>query len=356
MRPARLLRAAGVVLAALTVGFLASQTGIPLPWILGPMLVSAIAALSGHGLHDSKLVRQGAQVILGSAIGQSFTAGVLVSLAWLVPWMVLFALWSLLMSALGSLLLVRWAHLDRHTAVLANLPGGVSEMAFLGGKAQGASTSIALVQALRLSSLVVMLPLAMLLLLDDVGDPFAVPLAGGSLGIGTLLILGLGFALGWGIDRLGVRNAFIVGALVVSVIATTTAWVSTGIPDLLFIAGQVAIGLALGSRFERRDVSRMPCLIMAGLGASLFTSLLTIVSAMLVAVPLGIAMPVMVLAGAPGGVAEMVITAAALGLSIPEVVAFQTVRIFVVNLFAAPVAALWLRVAGRLLPERASGA
>jgi len=343
------------VFAALITGYLSVELGMPLPWILGPMLVSALAALCGVGLPEPRPVRKWAQVVLGAAIGQSFTTAILVSLAGLLPWMVLFSFWSLFMAALGSLLLVHWGHLDRHTAVLANLPGGVSEMSFLGGKARGASTSIALVQALRLSSLVLLLPLIMVLLLDDIGRPLVVPLAGGSLGLGTLLILGFGFALGWGIDRLGIRNAFIVGALAVSVVVTTTGWVSAGIPDVLFIAAQVAIGLALGSRFERRDMTRLPRLLVAGLGASLITSLLTIASAMMVALPLGIAVPVMVLAGAPGGVAEMVITAAALGLSIPEVVAFQTVRILVVNLLAAPVASLWLRVAGRLLPERASG-
>lgn len=340
-----------IILAALVVGYLAARLGVPLPWILGPMLVSALAALSGSGLPEPKLVRQFAQVILGTAIGLSFTTAILVSLVGFLPWMVLFALWSLLMAALGSLLLVRWARLDRHTAILANLPGGVSEMAFLGGKVKGASTSIALVQALRLSSLVLLLPLAMVLLLDDVGRPLAVPLAGGTLGLGTLVVLTVGYGLSWGIDRMGVRNAFILGSLFVSVVVTTTGWLDVGMPDALFIAGQIAIGLALGSRFDRRDAKRMPRLLAAGLAASLFTSLLTIGSAVLVSIPLGISMPVMVLAGAPGGVAEMVITAAALGLSIPEVVAFQTVRIFVVNLLAAPVAHLWLFVAGRLMPE-----
>lgn len=347
----RLLVAMAVLASAIVVGYQASRFGVPLPWVLGPMLVSALAALSGYGLPEPKPIRQGAQVILGAAIGQSFTASILAALAWLLPWMVLFALWSLLMSALGSLLLARWARLDRHTALLANLPGGVAEMAFLGGKAPGASTSIALVQALRMSSLVVVLPLVLLLVLDDVGSPLAVPLAGGTLGLGTLVVLALGGALGWGIDRLGIRNAFIVGALGVSVIATITGWASAGIPTPLFIAGQIAIGLALGSRFERSDVKRMPRLIWAGLAASLLTSLLTITSAILVALPLGIAVPVMALAGAPGGVAEMVITAASLGLSIPEVVAFQTVRIFVVNLFAGPVATLWLRLTGGILSD-----
>lgn len=315
------------------------------------MLVSALAALSGIGLPEPKLVRQAAQVVLGTAIGQSFTAAILVSLVGYLPWMVLFALWSLLMAALGSLLLVRLARLDRHTAILANLPGGVSEMAFLGSKENGASTSIALVQAIRLSSLVLLLPLSMVLLLDDIGSPLTDPLAGGTLGFGTLIVLVLGYGLSWWVDRMGVRNAFILGSLFVSVFVTTGGWLDVGMPDALFIGGQVAIGLALGSRFERRDAKRMPRILMAGLVTSLLTSLLTIGSAMLVAMPLGIPVPVMILAGAPGGVAEMVITAAALGLSIPEVVAFQTVRIFVVNFLAAPVAQLWLFIASRFLSE-----
>lgn len=355
MRIVALLSGSAVVGAALAVGYAANAAGVPLPWILGPMLVSAIAALSGVGLAESKLVRRGAQVIVGTAVGHGFTAGVLLSLLWQLPWMAIFAVWSLVVAAFCSLLLERWARLDRRTALLANLPGGVAEMAFLGGDTRGASTAISLVQAMRVTSLVILLPFLLSLILDRSGSTAAAPLGSGAFGVGTLAVLAAGYGVGWSMDRFGIQNAFIVGALLVSVLDTLTGVVGGDIPNWLFIGAQVAIGLALGGRFNRQEIARMPRIVAVGLLVSLITSTLIIATALVIAGPLGISLPVMTLAGAPGGIAEMMITAATLGLGVVEIVAFQTIRIIVVNFFAGPIAELWLRVSGALLGESDGG-
>nr|WP_297458507.1 AbrB family transcriptional regulator [uncultured Halomonas sp.] len=351
MSTSRILSRSIIVACALLAGYAATLVGIPLAWILGPMLVSAIAALSGAGLAESRLMRQGAQVIVGTAVGHGVTAGVLVSLLWRLPWMVLFALWSLLVAAVCSLLLERWARLDRRTALLANLPGGVAEMAFLGGDTKGASTAISLIQAMRVTSLVILLPFLLALILDKTGGATGLSLGGGTFGIGTLVLLAVGYGVGWGMDRFGIQNAFIVGALLVSVVDTLTGTIDAGVPNWLFIGAQVAIGLALGSRFDREEIARMPRILAIGLLVSLLTSVIIITTAILIAGPLAIPMPVMTLAGAPGGIAEMMITAATLGLSVAEIVAFQTVRIITVNFFAGPISVLWLKVSGTLIGE-----
>lgn len=355
MRVVALLSGVAIVGGALAVGYAANAAGMPLPWILGPMLVSAIAALSGVGLGESRLVRRGAQVIVGTAVGHGVTAGVLLSLFWQLPWMVLFALWSLLIAASCSLLLERWARLDRRTALLANLPGGVAEMAFLGGGTRGASTAISLIQALRVTSLVILLPFLLALVLDRAGGTAVAPLGGGAFTLGTAIVLAAGYFIGWSMDRFGIQNAFIVGALLVSVLDTLTGAIGGAVPNWLFIGAQVAIGLALGARFDRQEIARMPRIVMVGLVVSLLTSAIIIASALAIAGPLGIPLPVMTLAGAPGGIAEMMITAAALGLSVAEIVAFQTVRIIVVNFFAGPIAGLWLRMSNALLGPSGSG-
>ncbi|MFC3283353.1 AbrB family transcriptional regulator [Litchfieldella rifensis] len=352
---ATMISRSAVVVSAWGMGYLAGRVGVPLPWILGPMLVGAIAALSGHGLAESKLVRRCAQVVVGTAVGHGFTAGILLSLMWQLPWMVLFTLWSLLVAACCSLLLERWGRLDRRTALLANLPGGVAEMAFLGGDTKGASTAIALVQAMRVTSLVILLPFLLSLILNRTGGVVPTSLGSGSLGVGTLIILAVGYAVGRGMDHFGIQNAFIVGALLVSIVDALTGFVGADVPGWLFIGAQIAIGLALGGRFERKEVARMPRLVSIGLLVSLITSVIIIASALLVARPLGISLPVMTLAGAPGGIAEMVITATTLGLGVAEIVAFQTVRIITVNFLAGSVAGLWLRVSASLFGESGSG-
>jgi membrane AbrB-like protein len=347
----KMLHGAAIVVAAWCAGYGGDAIGIPLPWILGPMLVGAMSALSGHGLKESRLVRRLAQVVVGTAVGHGFTAAILVSLIWQLPWMVLFTFWGLLVAASCSLLLERWGRLDRRTALLANLPGGVAEMAFLGGDTRGASTAISLIQAMRVTSLVILLPFLLSLILDKTGGAAPTSLGSGSLGLGTLVLLLLGYAVGRGMDHFGMQNAFIVGALLISITDALTGFIGADVPEWLFIGAQIAIGLALGGRFERQEIARMPRLLSIGLGVSLITSAIIIASGLMIAGLLEIPIPVMTLASAPGGIAEMMITATTLGLGVAEIVAFQTTRIIMVNFLAGYLTGFWLKVTAGIDPR-----
>lgn len=341
------LHGCAVVALAIAAGALLNRLGVPLPWILGPLVVSAASGLAGAPLPDSRLVRDAAQVVIGAAIGYGFPAGFLIGLLTLLPWMVALAVWSIVVAAVFSLLLAKLASLDRQSALLANLPGGVAVMAFVGDVSRSGSSAISVIQALRVSSLVLLMPLLLALVLEDNGRTSAVVLAHGSFGTGTVAVLGLGYIGGRLLGRLGMRNAFIIAALVVALTDNLGGLLGASIPEPLFVAAQIAIGITLGTRFRREEVARLPRIMAAGLAVSLLTSAVIIVSALLLAWLLGEDLAVIALAGTPGGVAEMVLTAAALGIPVPEVVAFQMVRIVIVNASAGFVASLWLRLHGR---------
>ncbi len=336
-------------------GWLGNRAGMPLPWILGPLVVAAAAALSGQGARESGKVRRAAQVVIGTAIGHSFSASVLAALLPLVPLMAALAVWSVAVAAACSLLLVRWTHLDPKSALLANLPGGVAEMAFLAEDAgKTTSPAIALIQTLRVASMVLIIPPLMALILGPAGAGASLSLGEASIGAGTAVVLAAGGAAGWLLQRIGASNPFIIGALLVSVLDTATGLLGATVSEPILILGQIVIGLSLGSRFRWEDMRRLPRVAATGLGVSLATSAVTIASALAMAGAAGLDPRNMVLAGAPGGMAEMVLTASALGLSVPLVACFQIVRILVVNSFAGAVAAGWERLCARFernLPE-----
>ncbi|UEX77874.1 AbrB family transcriptional regulator [Spiribacter halobius] len=337
----------GVVAAAgMVAGWLGSGLGMPLPWLLGPLAVSATAALSGWAAPESGKVRRLSQTVIGTAIGHSFSAGVMGALVALIPLMVGMALWSVLMAAICSLLLVRFAGMDRTSALLANMPGGVAEMAFL-AQEMGKPTSpmIAVVQTMRLTSMVVLIPFGMALLMGTTGESMALGQGHATIGVETVAILALGLAAGWVLQRIGVKNAFILGALLVSLTDTATGLLHATVPGILVVAAQVSIGLSIGARFRREDIVRLPRVAVVGLLVSLTTSACTLTSAVLVALATGLDPYTLALAGAPAGITEMVLTAGALGLSVPIVASFQILRIFVVNAFAAPITTLWEKAA-----------
>lgn len=340
---------AGVAALGAGVAWIGQGYDVPLPWLLGPLLVAAIISAIGYAPPDSDRARRLAQAIIGIAIGHSFSAGMLPTVISLIPFMIFMAVWSVVVAAFCSLLLVRFTQLDRTSALLANMPGGLAEMAFL-AQEMGRKTAPAIVtiQTVRLTSMVIIIPVVMSLLMDSTGS--ATPLGqggGATVGLETAVMLAVALAAGWVLERIGVKNAYIIGAIIVSLIDTITGVLHATVPGIFIIAAQIVLGLAIGSRFRREDIARLPRIAFIGLLVSLLTSIVTLASVLVVSLFIDVDVYTLALAGAPAGIAEMVLTASALGLSVPLVACFQLTRIFVVNAFAAPIAALWERLGGQ---------
>ena len=86
-------------------GYLASVSGVPLPWLIGALAVSSVFALLGIGLGVPSSVRRAGQLLAGLSIGLHFTAEVANLIAGLWHWIIATGLLSILFSTLlGSLL------------------------------------------------------------------------------------------------------------------------------------------------------------------------------------------------------------------------------------------------------------
>ena len=89
-------------------------------------------------------------------------------------------------------------------------------------------------------------------------------------------------------------------------------------PDLLIIAAQVVIGSALGAQFRPAFLTRLLRLLLASCVVVLFGAGSMAVFGAAVAWLAGYSVPTMVLAVAPAGIAEMVLTGKVLGLELDD--------------------------------------
>ena len=85
-------------------------------------------------------------------------------------------------------------------------------------------------------------------------------------------------------------------------------------PDVLLIAAQVVIGSALGAQFRPEFLTRLFRLLWASCVVVLFAAGSMALFAAAIAWLVGYPVPTMVLATAPAGIAEMVLTGKVLGL------------------------------------------
>ncbi|WP_157961705.1 AbrB family transcriptional regulator [Acuticoccus kandeliae] len=313
------------------VGAAASHTPMPLPWLLAPLIGGAILSTLGLKLGISDVVRKGGQLGVGLSIGILFSGDVALRiLSW---WYVILGtcIVSLIICALISRMMARLGGIDTTTAFFCSMPGGLAEMAGFATTFGANPSLVSLVQSLRIFVIVLTLPLAVTLSVEGHGAPHVLPpISVGLLALACATCLLVGTTL----NRLKVFNAWLLGGLMVGITIALLMPEPHSVPPLFKILVQVMIGSALGARFDAAHLRRAHRLVPAALLAIVVSILAHLGLAALVSGV--IPYPVAVLATAPGGIAEMSLTAAVLNLQPEFVTAWQLGRIIVVATLTAP--------------------
>jgi membrane AbrB-like protein len=334
MKRAPLAALAGTAIGALA-GWMFSRAGTPIPWMLGPLFALGVLRVAGVPVAAVPGGRQVGQWLIGTSLGLYFTPLVVREVAgawWLLAAGALFAIG---VGYAGGLMLARLARVDRTTAIFASVPGGAAEMSVLGERFGARVDRVAAAQSLRIVIVVAILPAAYALLGLHGADRY-VPGTSAFDARGFALLMaatGLGGVVG---QWLRVPNAYVLGALAVAIPLTAAEVNLSAMPTLGSNLGQLLIGCALGARFEReflhgarRYVSAVVVTVLGTIAASTaFAIVLGFLS--------GINAATLVLGMAPGGIAEMCITAKALQLGVPIVTSFHVVRVVVLLLATAP--------------------
>lgn len=328
-------------------GWVASLLHSPLPWMIGPMLAVAAARVLGARLVSPRGGRQAGQWLIGTTLGLYFSPTVLRTLSGHGGAIAASLAFALALGGVGALVLRRVAGCDWRTAFFASVPGGATEMAVLAGRSGAAADQVALAHALRMVAVVLILPFAMTLAGAHGADPYQ-PVARDVAPLGLLAMLGLAAGSSALLARLRVPNAWMLGSLLATIALAATDAAPSAMPHWLTNSGQVLVGCSLGERFDRDSLRRTPRFALAVLASVALAISLSALFAWLLAQPAGIAAPTAILATAPGGIAEMCLTARVLQLGVPLVTAFHVLRVAAIMVLA-PMALPGLR-----LLERAS--
>jgi len=320
--------------------------GLPLPWIVGPMAAMAAANLSGAELRPPPGGRQLGQIVIGTVLGLYFTPAVARELATVWHVLVAAALLALVLAWWSGWLLSRISGTDRTTTFFASVPGGAAEMVVLGERFGARADRVALAQSLRLLAVVIVVPYALTLSGAhglETGLPAPVPLAYTRLG----LLLAIAAACGALLALARIANPFMLGPLFAVTALTAGEVQFSSIPGWLSNLGQMLLGCALGARFERRAFAALPRYVVAVLASIAAAITLAALAGAALAAFSGLAVPSVVLATAPGGIAEMCITAQVLQLGVPLVTAAHVTRVIVLVTATGPIFRLARRFAAR---------
>lgn len=333
---------------ALTLGIGAAGAGaasllhFPAPALTGPALAVTLAGLAGVSLDVMPLVRAVAFVVVGTGLGTIVTQEATDAL---VRWPFAFVVLTLALFAIMAVsqwVLRRYFGFDRRGAVLAATPGHLSFVIGLGSSLDVELTRVTIVQSLRLLTLSLVVPLMALFFgievtLNAVSSSAPMP------PVPFLILLSVAACAGWGLARLHMPAALMIGAMVTSAVSHGMGWVDGGLSPTVATIGFIVLGSMIGTRFSgvsRTDVAQ-------AMGAGLVTTLIGAAFAAIAAIPVAawLDMPVPgVIAGfAPGGFETMIALGAILGANPGLVAACHLMRLLILTVLVP----LFMAHAGR---------
>lgn len=221
-------------------------------------------------------------------------------------------------------------------------------MAVLGERFGARVDQVAAAQSLRILMVVLIVPSVFASLRFHGADPFVADATAVHWPVLLTLLAGTAIA-GLTLQRYGVPNAFVLGALAIVIPLTASGVDSSAMPRWMLNGAQLLLGCALGSRFNRGFIGRAPRFVGAVVLTVALAMLLSAAFAGALAWLSGIHAATLILATAPGGIAEMAITAKVLDLGVPVVTAFHVTRVILLLSCTAPLFG-WLRRRRRKLP------
>jgi len=326
-------------------GLAAYFVGLPLPWMLGPMIANTVAALLHAPIGGPDRLRPYVIPVIGVMLGSGVTAEVFGLLGTWALSLLLLPLFLFCAAGISYLVYRRIGGYDPVTAFYSAMPGGLNEMLILGGEAGGAERRIALAHAARVLIIIVFVALFFGLILGVSSGG-----RGATQWIGLYQITMLDYAILAGSavagallgKWLGLPAAPIFGPMILSGVAHIAGWVTVAPPSVFVIAAQITIGTIIGTRFVGATLKE----IRTDIGLSAIASFLMLVAAVgfaqLIAMINGIPLTQAFLAFSPGGLTEMSLLTLAMGQDVTYVSIMHIIRITLV-IAVAPFVFKWTR-------------
>ncbi|TFD92433.1 AbrB family transcriptional regulator [Jeotgalibacillus sp. R-1-5s-1] len=331
---------------AVIAGWLFTILNIFLPWLLGPLMVMIILKNTvSYEFVWPDILRSIGLVIIGIQMGTSFTAEAVKLMGLNLPLMLVLTLLVTGFATVCAWFLARLTGYSFETAVLGGFPGGLSQMVLLSEEIKGADVSaVAFMQTIRILMVITVVPFLATYFfpggLSSQVDSTVTVIPQ----IRDLIILGAGITLLILImKKLHFPIPFMLGPLLAVTLFNVFIGNEFLVLDPLVAAAQVMLGTHLGLQMTglRKLISVKPLAYVVMINLLLIT--FCIFLAWVMNQLFSFTLIDTFLSAAPGGVAEMAITAYEVGADVSTVTSFHLFRIFFILFAAAPLTVYLLK-------------
>jgi uncharacterized protein len=331
--PVQLIRrVVETLLIAAAGGLVFNAAGFPAAWLAGSMVFAALAALIGRPLVVPTLLARALYITVGISIGSVVTPE---TLAGISKWPLSIILVCIAMACVtsGTTRYLRGVHgWDSQTALLAGVPGGLSQVMVLAADRKVDLRAVAIVQTTRVAILAVCVPLG--LGLFGLAGPTRLPQAAMTIAqapVDFVLLVLASTILGVGLLRLGFPGGLMFGPMVASALLHGSDFVHVSMPPWVTNSAMIGVGAVAGSRFVNTSLRLLGSYVGAALGCFAVSVVIGAGFALAASELMSMHVSDLIVAYAPGSVDGMMVLALALHLDPVFVGAHHLARLFVVS-------------------------
>jgi uncharacterized protein len=345
------LRAVLCIAIAFVGGSVAAYLQVPLPYMLGAIFITMVAALAGVPLaRPAQKVVLPMRVVLGVMLGSTVTPELLDRIWAIAGSALVVPVFVIVSTAMGLVYYRVVAGYSREEAFFCAVPGGLNVMTTYAEETGVDIRRVSLAHAMRITFVVILAPLAtqFFVELPDVAMArnAATFMDSSPRDLAMLTAAGL---VGWLFGKATrIPGATMVGPLLASATLHVGGITNAIPPGEAIIVSQVILGAYIGSRYvgERLDIVRDA--IVYAFGHVLMMLSLGFAFAYVLHVWLGVPILTGLLSFAPGGMAEIGLIALALHLDVGFVATLQVTRLITIAVFAP---AAWRRIRGVIIKD-----
>ena len=325
-----------VILISVPSAIIADYFNIPLAWMLGPMIITSIAALTGLKVKMPKLALSSILIILGIHIGNYIDQNLfnqMINWIWTSMIMLIYIIVSIL---IVSKYLQKYADYGQKASIFSAAPGALGPLMILAENEKTDLSQVATSHLIRLIIIITIIPIIIvnntiteILIVDDFNY-----MAQNHFNLVMLIFASIIFILIF--DKIRVPAALLSGTLFASGLLQMTDVATYKLPDTSINFCLLILGASVGCKFAKKTFKEIANNSLHSLVATIILVLLGFVAAYVATFFVDTNILTLILSFSPGGIYEVAVIAIAFDLE-PDFVAFHHIIRLLFILFMVPI-------------------